>query len=562
MPVRTINELHQTLEQLFIANMRGAVTVIPTRNFLGDVLDTLSVPEEHTEQRVLVDVEASAETQQKLILDRHEGYLTLPVPHQDSAATATFQEYTAPEYLGPRYTRPQIGVATQNSQGNTVTVDVGKWVYAIPTGEAWVVELGSDLATQEWVRRDIDELVPGNGNYRGRFEDDAAAQARIEKQNDFYYNTTTADLRYADSYTPGHISYTFIRLRILNGQDLTHLESLVTGLQTEAAVQAYQQELGAQFDTYDVQTAEGYERVLSDRVATPDSDASNRILWLDVQANIAGSYEPEGDSQSRPYNWNAGDVLVAPPRRDDVIRLFRKAAPGSGLNQGQVDARVAALTAAFVDIEPGYFIRQRQPLPTYHLILNGYLADAFPTVDNFVVRFQGQPVHNETNWTFAAGDRVIDFAPNAAAIDNVVQNLRDATIVTVQIEFRAGNAIVERSPLREIPVIQPTELPGRQWRDLGGPSPYTILTHDTEFAFEILDTDAVTAATNNDHVLIVPRLFLAVDVKEFNVLANRPEADESVNIRLNLNAVGTELTATIRTTSLSQTFTISKVLAR
>ena len=345
-------------------------------------------------QRVLIDEVASAETQNTIILDRHEAYTTLPVPHDSSTADATFVDYTAPEYLGPRYSRPRIGTATTNSQRQTVTVDTGVWVYSIPDGSTWTVELGADLATKSWVQRGIDDLVPGDGNYAGRYPNDDVAKGHVSKKGDFYYETDRAEIRVADTYTPGVTDYSFDRLRLLNAQDLHELNNRLTALTDRVAEVEYSRELGDQFDPRPVSTPAEYAAALAAHIADPDSDVSNRVLWLSVRAAISGSYQAQGDSEARPYSWAAGDQLVAPPTRDGVTRLFN-AGQGGG-DQLQIQSVTVGTIASYL----ATLASQAGSDEGLVLVISANIADSTSTPP----------------FTWAAGD-VIFFPPMATGAD-------------------------------------------------------------------------------------------------------------------------------------------------
>ncbi|MCY4665751.1 MAG: hypothetical protein OXC00_13915, partial [Acidimicrobiaceae bacterium] len=172
------------------------------------------------------------------------------------------------------------------------------------------------------------------------------AKGHVAKKGDFYYETSRAEIRVADSYTPGVTDFSFERLRLLNAQDLHELDNRLTALTDRVAEVEYSRELGDQFDPRPVSTPAEYAAALAAHIADPDSDVSNRVLWLSVRAAISGSYQAQGDSEARPYSWAAGDELVAPPTRDGVTRLFN-AGQGGG-DQLQIQSVTVGTIASYL----------------------------------------------------------------------------------------------------------------------------------------------------------------------------------------------------------------------
>ena len=165
------------------------------------------LPDGSEGQRVTVGQNASAESQNTLDLDRGEVRSTFAVPNPATPNQADFARYTAPDYLGARYSRPPIGAATSSSEGNQVSVDTGVWLYDIAGNEAWTVELDIVTDTKSWVRRDIDALVPDPGNFVGRYPDNDHAVANVEKNGDFFYDTSNAELRQASNFIAGVVTF-------------------------------------------------------------------------------------------------------------------------------------------------------------------------------------------------------------------------------------------------------------------------------------------------------------------------------------------------------------------
>ena len=202
------------------------------------------------------------------------------------------------------------------------------WYYNIADHKGRIVVLGSDLSTKEWQDEDLDELVPGDGNYSGAWENDEEASGHVSKKDDFYYETTHADLRVATAYVPGSIIWAYELLRILNADDLQHLNEVIQTLTNRVTVGEYTQELGSQFELVQVGTPTAYTRELTAHKNVDGGDRSYRILVMQITADIAGNYQALGDQTAQPYSWKAGDVLVAAPVRDDVIKW--PASPGTG----------------------------------------------------------------------------------------------------------------------------------------------------------------------------------------------------------------------------------------
>ena len=271
------------------------------------------------EQRVLVDVDNSQETQNAIIRRGNEWYATDTVATGVTPNQAVFAEYTASEYLGARYSQPPIGSSAQNSLGVQTTVDVGVWVYLISSNEAWTVELGADLSTKVWVRGNIDELVPGNGLFVGRFDSDTNAAQHIEKTGDYFYDSTHAELRQATSFIAGIVEYDFVPDRFLLAHDLTNIDSRITEVKDGLDVEEFKRRLGDIPDPYAVLTHDGYTQRLAAHIADLDSEVAAMPLWMQIKADINGQYQSLSDQSPQSYRWNIGDVLVAPPYSDDVI---------------------------------------------------------------------------------------------------------------------------------------------------------------------------------------------------------------------------------------------------
>ena len=259
---------------------------------------------------ITVDQPASADSQNTLDLDRGEVRATFAIPNPATPNTADFTEYTTGNYLGARYSRPPIGASAENSRGVQTSVDVGVWLYLIADNTSWVVELGADLATKEWVQRDIDLLVPGDGNFRGRYPDGNTAVGHIQKDDDFYYDTSHAELRVASNFVAGIVTFNYVHVRLLNARDLTHFDGLIQALQDAGVTEVFNREHGDTYDVASIGTADEYSAALARHIADPDSEVIAQVLWLNITSDIAGAYQSEADQAPVAYNWAAGDVVI------------------------------------------------------------------------------------------------------------------------------------------------------------------------------------------------------------------------------------------------------------
>ena len=133
-------------------------------------------------------------------------------------------------------------------------------------------------------------------------------------------------------------------------------------------------------------------------------------------------------------------------------RITEQVPDSDRYTDAKVNARVDALIPAYIDVEPGVFVRQSTDAVQYHLTLHGYLTNHDDAVDNIQIMFQGQVVHSEA-WTFARGERVIDFEVSTIELANVVRNIGARTTVQVQVRFRDGAVTQENTAIREIPVV-------------------------------------------------------------------------------------------------------------
>ena len=129
-------------------------------------------------------------------------------------------------------------------------------------------------------------------------------------------------------------------------------------------------------------------------------------------------------------------------------------APQSGLSEGEVDDRVAAITPQYIDVEPGVFSTLSETTPqAFHLLLSGYPTNMLPDVDSIRITFSGTPVHTQS-WTFASGPRVIDFTVSGTDLRNAVRAAQRDGDARVQVNFRENAVGVLDSRIRSLPTVE------------------------------------------------------------------------------------------------------------
>ena len=277
-----------------------AVFVLDTNNnrlFVRDENDIYQAvtPESIPEQRVLQAVQdPSADTLGKLnVRSDHEVDLTQRYASGGTGPSVTWEAAAYPQYLGARFSDPPIGAATTTPSG-TQSIDVGSWYYDISDRRGRIVKLRPDLVTKYWDYESLDILVPGPGVYVGAYDTEDDASSHAMRVGDAYYNTTNATLFNSATFAAGVVRYDYRFLRLLTALDLDSQNSLIEALTTRMNVVEFVRELGDQFDIHSIGTVEEYQNVLNLRVTQADSEAANRMLWLNIAADISGSYQSLG----------------------------------------------------------------------------------------------------------------------------------------------------------------------------------------------------------------------------------------------------------------------------
>ena len=79
------------------------------------------------------------------------------------------------------------------------------------------------------------------------------------------------------------------------------------------------------------------------------------------------------------------------------------------------------------------------------------------------------------------------------------------------------------------------------WRQLTGPSPFTVSPTDHEFLVEIL----YSVRGGLDHTIVIPRFLVTTTPKIFTVGESQVQnaSPDYVGVRISINAAGTQLTA-------------------
>ena len=165
------------------------------------------------EQRVLVDVPASINTQNKLILENHEAFTTEPyVTHEATASRATFTDYRDANF---------IGVLSSDPLASSYVA--GQWYFNWLSHTARiVVMLGiGPVSGPQWADANVNDLVSGSGIYQQEWRNDAEASRNVSGVGDFYLDTTNQSIRIATAYTSGSgPEFAFRAKKLLSHKDI------------------------------------------------------------------------------------------------------------------------------------------------------------------------------------------------------------------------------------------------------------------------------------------------------------------------------------------------------
>ena len=167
-----------------------------------------------TNRPVLSNVAAaSAATVGKLVLNGDDAELTREtVHHQQTAATATWADYSNAKYLGAFNTAPL-----------PVGRSAGTWYFDIPHKRARLVSVGGPVAN--WLDAGIGAVISG-ASYIGEFANDAEATLHANAINNVYWDTTTQKLRLASAFTAASGTETKTQefIRVATGEDVEDLQ--------------------------------------------------------------------------------------------------------------------------------------------------------------------------------------------------------------------------------------------------------------------------------------------------------------------------------------------------
>ena len=169
------------------------------------------------EQRVLVDVDASANTVDKIVFHEESAFLTDEgVIHEATPQTATFADYVHADYLGVLEADPDPSIYV-----------VGQWYFNRYNHRPRVVTDLDPIAAgvqPGWIDAVLTELIPGNEIYAGEFASDTTAAPHVTAIGDIYYNTANVVLRRATGVTPGVGPVTGFQFhRVATGEDLARV---------------------------------------------------------------------------------------------------------------------------------------------------------------------------------------------------------------------------------------------------------------------------------------------------------------------------------------------------
>ena len=159
-----------------------------TKGEKGDPGDATNIPE----QRVLVGEQPSADSVDKFIIRDEEAYLTdHTVVHRQAPNTGTFSDFMDADLIGFLEFDPDVN-----------SYNVGQWYFNPLRKIPRVVTDTNPImpgVQKGWIDATFQELVAGNGEYRGAYVSDAEALQHIGKATDVYFDETNVSLREANS---------------------------------------------------------------------------------------------------------------------------------------------------------------------------------------------------------------------------------------------------------------------------------------------------------------------------------------------------------------------------
>lgn len=173
------------------------------------------------DQRVLVDVPASAETVDKLIIEDEELYETVDrVVHEGTPAQATFMDQLRPN-------RQFIGFFYDESALDPAFYAAGRWYYNLAENTERVNRyISGNSGPKHWVDGSYADLVDGDGVNVGHWLTDAEATPYVTKVGDVYVNDRQREYRQVATFTAGSGPVTAPqRRRVANADDLAVIGS-------------------------------------------------------------------------------------------------------------------------------------------------------------------------------------------------------------------------------------------------------------------------------------------------------------------------------------------------
>ena len=175
----------------------------------------------------------------------------------------------------------------------------------------------------------------------------------------------------------------------------------------------------------------------------------------------------------------------------------------SDVDPDAVNALIDDALVTFIDIEPGQIVRDETVVQNFQLSISGLPKNAYPTVDNFILRVQGTVAHAVAAWTPATGARVISFELSITELQNLLRNNASRATLAVELLLRNGadTVTILRRDVRFVdPAQAPESVSGTPPREITGvANVYTLL--DTETEIEVYTTIGNAGRIINKRVL-------------------------------------------------------------
>ena len=298
------------------------------------------------DDRVLVDVSASSETVDKLVLSNAEAFLTEMYKTSATPQQVEFDDYTDANFIGFNFADPPVAPYM-----------VGQWYFSQTTHSPRVITDLDPIAPdvqKGWADAVITELIPGDELYAGEFASDIDAAQQITKVGDIYYNTVDVSLRVARRIIAGTAPQDAFRFKEIaterNLEDvygrILAVAQTVGGIASSNADKIVAIERVDEAQSESISTLEQADTALGTRIddeetARTQADTSLRVRIASLEAHTA-------DPVLDPTYWL---------KTDDARQILVHYDPNaitSATTHARLTIRGTAVTVAIVETQDVY----------------------------------------------------------------------------------------------------------------------------------------------------------------------------------------------------------------